>query len=47
MLQPHNKEVEALLQSLGGTVLVSITQIKDSDYGTHLVYVLAECNEDI
>ena len=38
---------ETLLQSLGGKVLVSITQIKDSDYGTYLVRVLAECNEDI
>jgi len=38
---------ETLLQSLGGKVLVSITQINDSDYGTHLVRVLAECNEDI
>ena len=49
-------EIETLLQSLGGKVLVSITQIKrgvgqhhgtDSENGTHLVRVLAECNEDI
>ena len=49
-------ELEKLLQSLGGRVLVSVTKIKhnigkhqDNDFmhGTHMVRILAGCNEDV
>jgi urease accessory protein UreF/urease accessory protein UreH len=49
-------ELEKLLQALGGRVLVSVTQIKhnigkpqekDFEHGTHMVRILAGCNEDV
>jgi urease accessory protein UreH/urease accessory protein UreF len=53
--EPPN-ELAKLLRALGGRVLVSITQIKfetgqhqkiDFEHETHMVRILAECNEDV
>ena len=45
----EHDELEKLLQALGGRVLVSVTQIKHNifEHGTHMVRILAGCNEDV
>ena len=46
-----NEELETLLESLGGRILFSITPIEKNNGQrsgqTHMVRILAECNEDI
>ena len=57
ILEEPPDELAQLLRALGGRVLVSITQIKYNNIGqhqkidlkheTHMVRILAECNEDV